>query len=359
MMRQIRVAILGQGRSGRDIHGKNLLKFGDQYKVVAVSDPLEERRKRAEQEYEGCDTYSNYKDLMARNDIDLIVNATPSHLHAPITKEFLENGFNVLCEKPLARTAKEVDELIEASVKSGTVLAVFQQSRYAPAFQQVQQVIDSGVLGRIVQANIHYSNFARRWDWQTLQEFNGGNLLNTGPHPVDQALQLFGTTIMPNINCFMDRTNTFGDAEDYVKLLLSGENKPVVEVEISSCNAYSDYTYLIQGTQGSLRGTITNLEWKYYIPADEPTRSVIREPYVDDNGNPSYCRENLTWHEDSWGISEEAGKDLFGTMTKEFYSMLYKTLTTGAGLEITPQEVRQQIAVIEECHRQNSLTRIG
>lgn len=123
-MKQIRVAILGQGRSGRDIHGKSLSQMQDQYKIVAVSDPLEERRIRAIEEY-GCDTYENYRDLQKRTDIDLIVNSTPSHLHVPITKEFLEQGFHVLCEKPLGRTVKEVDSLIEASQKSGKMLAIF------------------------------------------------------------------------------------------------------------------------------------------------------------------------------------------------------------------------------------------
>ena len=49
---------------------------------------------------------------------------------------------------------------------------------------------------------------------------NGGNLMNTGPHPLDQALQLFGEG-MPRVACFMDRANTLGDAEDFVKVILS------------------------------------------------------------------------------------------------------------------------------------------
>ena len=89
----------------------------------------------------------------------------------------------------------------------------------------MQKVIRSGVLGRIVQISISFSGFARRWDWQTLQDCNGGNLLNTGPHPLDQALALFGEG-MPKVACYMDRANTWGDAEDYVKLILSGEGHP-------------------------------------------------------------------------------------------------------------------------------------
>ncbi|NLN18065.1 MAG: Gfo/Idh/MocA family oxidoreductase [Firmicutes bacterium] len=354
-MKQLKVCILGQGRSGRNIHGRYLLTDKDRYKIVAVVDPLEERRQRAAKEY-GCDVYSDYRDILDRKDLDLVINATPSNLHVPITLDLLNHGFNVLCEKPLARTVEEVDRLIEASQKAGRLLAIFQQSRYAPYFQQVRKVIDSGVLGRIIQISIAFNGFARRWDWQTVQANYAGSLLNTGPHPVDQALQLFGTDVMPKVICFMDRVNTFGDAEDYVKLILHGEGRPIIDLEISSCCAYPSFTYNVQGQYGGLKGTMKEMQWKYYRPEEAPEQQLITTPLSSEDGNPAYCSEKLKWYEESWTVPEEQ-KDLFSTISGGFYNMLYKVLTEGAPLEITPQQVRQQIAVIEECHRQNPLSR--
>ncbi len=262
-MKTLNVGIIGQGRSGRDIHAYSLSKMPEYYNIAAVVDPLKERRNRAKEEL-GCDTYADYRELLDRTDLDLIVNASPSHLHVPISMDILQSGFNVLCEKPLARRTEEVDALIKAAESSGKLLAVFQQSRFAPAFEKMGKVIESGILGRIVQISIAYNGFfSRRWDWQTLQENNGGNLLNTGPHPLDQALQLFGPDAQPQVTCSMDSANTFGDAEDYVKLLLQGEGRPTIDVEISSCCAYPGYTYNVQGTQGGLRGSTSHLEWKY------------------------------------------------------------------------------------------------
>jgi len=352
MNRQVRTAIIGQGRSGRDIHAASLGKMNDRYEIVAVSDPLPERLERAKSEL-GCDVYADYRDLMSRTDLDLVVNASPSHLHVPITRELLENGFNVLCEKPLARSAAEVDGLIETARRSGRLLAVFQQSRYAPAFQKIREIIEQGLIGRVVQVSIAYNSFARRWDWQTLRANNGGNLLNTGPHPVDQALQLFGTDAMPQITCIMDRANTAGDAEDYVKILMHGQGRPVIDVEISSCCAYPSFTYNIQGTQGGIKGSTTHLDWKYYKPEEMGPLKLIREPIVNDKGEPAYCREQIVWHEDSWDF--EKGASLFNSMAGRFYGMLYETILKGQPLEVTPEQVRQQIAVMEECHRQNPL----
>ena len=120
---------------------------------MAVVDPLEERRARAEAEY-GCDTCADHRPLLGRDDLDLVVNAAPSRFHVPLTLQFLEAGFNVLCDKPLASRVADLDRLIAASERSGKRLAIFQQSRYSPAFVQLQRVIDSGVLGDIVQVSI-------------------------------------------------------------------------------------------------------------------------------------------------------------------------------------------------------------
>jgi len=355
MKTPIRVGIIGQGRSGYSIHCEYLKTVPEQYKIVAVVDPIEERRKRAEQEF-GCDAYADYKELLKRDDLDLIVNATPSHLHVPVTLDILDAGFNVVCEKPLARKVEEVDMLIEAAKKSGKIFTIFQQSRFAPYFRQVKKVIDSGVLGRIVQISIAFNGFARRWDWQCVQRFYGGNLLNTGPHPLDQALQLFGTDVMPEVFCVMDRCNTYGDAEDYVKLILRGEGRPLIDLEISSCCAYPSFTYNVQGTKGGLKGTMTHIEWKYFKEEEAPEQKLIMEPLNTPEGKPAYCSEQLKWYEENWSVPEEQ-KNLFSTISSGFYNMLYNTFTTGAPLEITPEQVRQQIAVIEECHRQNPLSR--
>ena len=349
--KQLQVAIIGQGRSGRDIHGRYLMEDSQRFRIVAVAEPLVERRERAIKEY-GCEAFPDYRPLLKRTHLDLVINASPSKFHVPITFDLLKAGLNVLCEKPLASRAKDVDRLIAAARKSGKVLAVFQQSRFAPYFQQILKVIASGVLGKIIQISISFSGFSRRYDWQTLIEEMGGNLLNTGPHPLDQALQLFGTDAMPKVTCFMRTAATCGDAEDHVVLMLSGDGRPLIDLEISSCCTYPPATYNVYGTRGGLKGTISELAWKYYDPKKAPKLKLMRSPLAKPDGTPAYCSDRLEWIEHLWKVPEEQGS-MFTFMSRSFYDMLYKTLTRGAPLEITPQQVRRQIAVIEEAQRQN------
>lgn len=357
-METIRVGIIGQGRSGRDIHGV-YLKTDAQYRIVAVADPITERRERAITEY-GCDAHADYHELLARKDLDLVVNATFSYLHVPITREALLAGHNVLCEKPLARKVADVDDLIATAEKAGRTFAIFQQSRFAPYFRQVRQVIDSGVLGRIVQISIAFSGHARRWDWQTLTDFDGGSLLNTGPHPLDQALALFGEG-EPEVWCRMDCTEgSAGPAENHVKLLLSGPGKPLIDLEISSVNAYPTGLYRIYGSRGGMKLSASEASWRYYDPATAPELVLQRDPLVKADGTPAYPREEITWQTGSWpeAKADDTAVDYVAAnpdsnMTADFYAMLHRTLTTGAPLEVTPQQVRRQIAVVEACRRQN------
>lgn len=348
----IKVGIIGQGRSGRNIHGNMLISLPDQYKIVAIADSIPERQAQAIKEY-GCKAYDTYTQMVEEEQLDLIVNASPSHLHFPITLELLNKGLNVLCEKPLAKTADEVDQLIAASEKNNALLAVFQQSRYQHAFVQLQKVIESGVLGRIVQVDFSLNGFARRWDWQTLQSNNGGTLMNTGPHPVDQALQLFGGDKVPNVTCIMDTVNTFGDAEDYVKLLMRQPGYPTIDMEISSCSVYPHELFNVQGSNGGLKGTANKLTWRYFKPEEAPEQKVIAEPMMNAAGEPAYCSEQLVWYEDEWTIDPEEGKNSFNSMVHTFYNMLHRHMVDGAELEITASQVRVQMQVMEECRRQN------
>ena len=131
-MKQIKVGIIGQGRSGRGIHGEYLKTASCKYRIAAVSDLLGDRCGRTEKEY-NCKAYGDYHEMLGKEELDLVVNATPSHLHVPITLDVLKKGFNVVCEKPLSDNTGEIDMLIDTGEKSGKIFTVFQEARYEAA----------------------------------------------------------------------------------------------------------------------------------------------------------------------------------------------------------------------------------
>ena len=190
-MKKLNIAIIGQGRSGKSIHGTYYRSENNKYYCVKyVVEADEFRRNRAEQEYPGCKALASYEELYAFDDIDLVVNASYSEMHYPITRDLLLHGKNVLVEKPFGRSRYECDELIRIAKEQGVVLAVFQQTFLAPFYEFVYDTIHSGKLGDVKQISVHYNGLARRWDWQTLQKKCAGSTYNTGPHPIGIGLGL-------------------------------------------------------------------------------------------------------------------------------------------------------------------------
>lgn len=339
MNHPIRVGIAGLGRSGWDIHVRLLGMLPDLYRVVNVLDADPARRTEAEDRFD-CRSVETFEHLIADDETDLIIVALPSHLHAGASVEAMEAGKAVVCEKPMAPTLAEADRMIEAAERTGQYLTVFQNRRYNPEFVQIRKLIESGVLGRIVQIRITESRFTRRWDWQTLKQFGGGTLNNTGPHFLDQALQLFGES-EPEVFCHLDRTLTLGDADDHLKILLKGDGAPTIDIEISACDAFPGDLWNIMGTRGGLSGSTKRLEWKYFEPADLPHRELSTEPTPD----RSYNRDEIPWQHGSWE-PDRPPKEAYA----DFYRDLYASLREGAPLVITPESVRRVVWLMDRCH---------
>jgi len=133
---------------------------------------------------------------------------------------------------------------------------------------------------------------------------------------------------------------------------------------VTSCCAYPNYVLNVYGTRGGLKGTRSSLEWRTFKRSEAPRQKLITAPLCKPDGTPAYPHEELQWHLGAWPVapaakdtgaaySPAAAPKQAASATAVFYTMLYKTLTRGAPLEITPEQVRRQIAVIEECRRQN------
>lgn len=346
----LNVGVLGLGRSGYDIHIKWLREVPKQYRIVAVTDEIPSRRAEVAKEF-GCKSYKTYKDLFSHKDLDLVVNATPSFLHPKATIAALQAGHNVVCEKPFATKVSDVDRMIEASKKARKMLAPFQNSRFFPFFVKVQQVIASGKLGQIVHIRMNWSGFSRRWDWQTRKSNWGGNLNNTGPHAMDQAVMLFGNKAPQVFSRMGSFDGSSGDADDFTLVTLYGKNSPTIEVALSSYQAYKQGDMIsVSGTLGGLTGGPDKLQWKYYDPAKAGAQKL-------DCGwahNRGYCGEKLPWKLESWR-QPKTKLDAFQLNSRAFYDNIHDVLTGKGKLVVTPAQVRRQIAVIEQCHRQNPL----
>ncbi len=355
-MKKLNLAIIGQGRSGRDIHGAYLLTdlAKEMFNVVAVVDAMPERREKAAKEF-GCDVYGDYRELFNRNDIDFVVNASFSKDHFPITMDLLNHKMNVLCEKPFCRYAMECEQMIKAAEENGVMLTVFQQARLTAYHQRTKEIIESGKLGKVHQISMRFGSFARRYDWQTSNRFYGGVMLNTGPHPMDQALNFLNidNNEIPNVFSFIRNINSAGDAEDCAKVILTYPDKPLIDIEINSADAYPEWLYKVTGEKGTLVVTGGKIKGKVY--KDKPMPNLDLNPLTKEDGvSPSYCVDPLEWEE----FEEELTGDAFTSAVHLYYTNVYNHLTNGEKLIVTTDRILQQIRVMELIHSQNPMPTI-
>ena len=352
-MKKLRVAIIGQGRSGRDIHGAFYLSESNTlFDVACVVDADEHRRALAREAFPNAAVLGDYRELFGLEDVDLVVNASYSEMHYPITKDLLEHGFHVLCEKPFGRDRAECETLMRVAREQGRVLAVFHNTQKAPFYLHALETIRSGKLGQIKQISIFYNGFARRWDWQTLQKKLAGSVYNTGPHPIAMALGFLEFDSATRVAFSkLDTALTSGDAEDYAKIILAAPQRPVIDLEISSIDAYCDFNIKIQGSRGTFKSTPGAYTMKYVVDGENPDRPVQETFIHDENWHPIYCSEKLVTHQEQGTYQGTA----FDVGTKAIYESIYYAITEGTPLPVTCEMAAAVIDVIDTVHRQNPL----
>ena len=240
----------------------------------------------------------------------------------------------------MAASVAEVDTMIAAAQAADRVLTVGQNYRYHSDFRTVSEVMASGKLGNIVQIRVAVHQFSRRWDWQTLKKNNGGIMTNHGAHVLDWLL-LHIDDDDPEVFCHLVATPLYaGDADSHAKIIIRPQSGPLLDLELTHCNAYPQDNYTVMGTKGSLTGTKKHLRWKYFVPENERALELDTTPTAD----RSYNHETLTFTEESAEVGDTFNDDLL-----LLYGDLYGTLREHKPLQITPESVRKQIYIFGKC----------
>lgn len=353
-MKKLNLAIIGQGRSGKDIHGLYYRSEANTlFTVKYVVDADERRRRVSEEIYPGCQTFADYRELFTVDDIDLVVNASYSDMHFSITKDLLEHNLNVMVEKPLARNRYECDVLINLAKERGLFLTAFQQSFFAPYYLKVKEIMNSGILGEIKQVSIAYSGFSRRWDWQTLQKRVAGNIYNTGPHPIGLALgYLDFDPAAKVVYSKLGQAMTFGDSDDFAKIILEAPGKPLIDLEINSNDAFTPWNVKVLGTRGCLQGGLGSYKMVYVVDEENPVHTVEENFLQAENGNPIYCSEKLVKHEEEGTFEANA---VFTASVAMLYEEVYYALTEGRPVSVPVEVAREVVSIIDRVHADNPL----
>ena len=335
MTNPIKIGIVGLGRAGWGMHCNELENKKDKFQIVAACDLEPDRLENMKTRY-SCKTYSNIADLIADPEVELVDIATRSIDHFKHAEMALKAGKYVQLEKPMCTSYEQALALKQLSgSKEKPKLFIRHNRRFEGEFNQVKEIIASGILGNVFMIKLYRYGYSHRDDWQTLKEFCGGMSLNWGPHIVDHALQFLDY----DIECsFYDvkLTTACGDADDHLKLVFRNKKGLTVDLEITSGTATSAPEYQVYGDRGSLISD-SGFFKLHYLDPNFPLE--VRTPHRETPGSWFSTPEKLTWIDEN--IPFKAAD-----MTAIWIS-LYEAIREGKDFPIS---IDQAVAVIKVLH---------
>ena len=254
----IHVGLIGYGLAGASFHAPLIGAVAG----LRLASVVTSRRAAVARDWPEAAVVADAETLLSDPAIDLVVIATPDHLHAPLAHTALTAGKHVMIDKPFVTDPADGAALIALAEAQGLMLSAFHNRRWDGDFLTVRKVLAEGTLGNIALAELRWDRFrpAIKPGWR---ETEGAGLLNDlGPHLIDQAVQLFG---LPDAVMADIATQRAGAAtEDYFEVTLAyGERRVIVSA--ATLLAQPRPRFALHGTGGSFV--------KYRI---DPQEAVLR-----------------------------------------------------------------------------------
>ena len=195
----VRGAVIGTGVVARLRHIPALEEAARRglAELVAICDPVMTSLNEAGEQAGIEARYHDYREVLARDDIDVVLIATPNSLHEPIAVAALQAGKHVLCEKPLALSLEGAKRMAAAARVAGRVTAVNHRYRWVPSARYLKELLESGEVGEVRQIFMNYFNAlvqdpSTPIQWRQTRAEGGGVLADIGSHLIDLALWLLG-----------------------------------------------------------------------------------------------------------------------------------------------------------------------
>lgn len=249
---KLQIGIIGCGGIAQMKHLPTLAKFGDMAEMAAFCDIIPDRAAAAVAKYgtPGAKAYTDYKELLNDDSIDVVHILTPNVSHCHITVDAFSAGKHVLCEKPMAASSADARLMLEAHRKSGKKFTIGYQNRFRNDVQTAYRACSQGALGDIYFAKAHALRRRAVPTWGVFmdkKQQGGGPLIDIGTHALDITLWLMDNhkpkSVMGSTNYKMfDKMegNVFGqwdpnafDVEDSAFGFIKMENGATIYLEAS------------------------------------------------------------------------------------------------------------------------------
>lgn len=203
VMTKLKLAVIGTGMAWERLHLPAIMELKDYYEVVALADINENCLKRAATCLGISDEhiYSNYHDMLAKEEPDAVDIAVPIELNYIVSEEVARAGFHIICEKPLAPSMEEAQDYLKLQDKYGIQIMIAENFRYNEETNIIKQLVTDKKIGEVLYCiKNNVSNFEDEMikdtfaakEWRQHPEYVGGTILDGGVHDISILEYIFG-----------------------------------------------------------------------------------------------------------------------------------------------------------------------
>ena len=244
---KINCAFAGFGKSATRYHLPYVLQRRDTFQVKTIFDITRRPDIEKEEAYQGIRFTSDLNDILHDESITLVTLCTPPQTHYDLAKLCLEHGKNVIVEKPFTRTLAEAQSLFALATEKELTVTPYQNRRFDSCFLAVKKVIDSGVLGKVVEFESHFDYF-RPDAPDAPADYTHGAFYGLGVHLVDQVVSLFGRPDVVHYDIRSVRNKNNPD-DTFELQLYYGQTKAIVKCSHLVMQPYPKF--ILHGEKGS------------------------------------------------------------------------------------------------------------
>ena len=333
---KMKIAMIGNGKSTNRYHVPFILQRPEKMEIKTIWRRSPSRDAWAP--LQGVNYTTDLTDILEDDDIDLVVVCTRQDSHYEYAKMALEAGKNVLVEKPFTQTYEQARELFDLAKEKGLFCSAYQNRRFDSDFLTVQKVIESDVLGDLLEAEMHF-DYYRPEISENCHEYSADTsfLYGHACHTLDQVLSYFG--LPDNVHYDVRQLLGPGRMNDYFDLDLYYKNFKV-SVKSSYFRVKSRPSFVVYGTRGMfVKETKDRQEddlKKFYMPVNKDFGLDRPEHY----GTLTYYDEAGTYHEEK--VVSEPGD------YARFYDAVYESIMNGKEQLVTPEQTLAQMEMLEK-----------
>lgn len=277
----MRIGLIGYGVGGAAFHAP-LIATTPGLELAAIVTGNPERSQAAMERFPDAAVVPEVSDLWDL-ELDAVTITTPNDTHAPLAHTALDNGMNVVVDKPLATNVADAEQIVAHAERSGLLLTVYLNRRWDGDFLTVKDLVTAGTLGEIHRFESRFERWrpavARSWKETTAD--GGGILFDLGPHVIDQALQLFGP--VHTVYAEVGTVRPAGVNPDDVFLALTHRNGVRSHLWLSAVAADQGPRFRLLGSNGA-----------YRVVGMDPQEAALREGRMPMPGSAD------------WGVSDES-----------------------------------------------------